>query len=260
MRFRNSELWIALVLIVLITFGYLQTAARTAIPAASGFIGHSLGVIGFILMIMTEILYSLRKRYQFARWGKLQNWLSFHIVTGLVGPYMVLLHSSWKFNGLAGILMLLTIIIVISGFVGRYFYTAIPRSIDGTYLEAEQISIMIKDTEGSIGDWKLSQPETFLRAEQIISDLGDYKVSRYKKNKLQKELRTLSEHKAASAVEELISLLEQLDLLSRQLDQLDRTRRLLAIWHTFHVPLGIALFFVAFIHIAATLYYATFLH
>ena len=171
MRFKYSELWIALALIVLITFGYIQTAARTAIPAASGFVGHWLGVIGFILMLMTEILYSLRKRYQFARWGKLQSWLSFHIVTGLVGPYMVLLHSSWKFNGLAGILMLLTIIIVISGFIGRYFYTAIPRSIDGAYLEAEQISKMIKDIEGSIDVWKLSQPETFLKAEQIISDL-----------------------------------------------------------------------------------------
>lgn len=260
MRFKYSELWIALVLIVIITFGYIQTAARTAIPAASGFFGHSLGVIGFILMLMTEILYSLRKRYQFARWGKLQNWLSFHIITGLVGPYMVLLHSSWKFNGLAGILMLLTIIIVISGFIGRYFYTAIPRSIDGAYLEVEQISTMVKDTEGSISDWKLSQPETFKRAEQIISDLGNNKVSHYKKLKLQKELRTFSEHKDASVSDELISLLEQLDLLSRQLDQLDRTRRLLAIWHTFHVPIGIALFFIAFIHIAATLYYSTFLH
>jgi hypothetical protein len=260
MRFKYSELWIALVLIVLITFGYIQTAARTAIPAASGFFGHSLGVIGFILMLMTEILYSLRKRYQFARWGKLQNWLSFHIITGLVGPYMVLLHSSWKFNGLAGILMLLTIIIVISGFIGRYFYTSIPRSIDGTYLEAEQISIMVKDTEDSISDWKLSQPETFKRAEQIISDLGNNKVSHYKKLKLQKELRAFSEHQDASVIDELISLLEQLDLMSRQLDQLDRTRRLLAIWHTFHVPIGIALFFIAFIHIAATLYYSTFLH
>ena len=38
----------------------------------------------------------------------------------------------------------------------------------------------------------------------------------------------------------------------------DLTRRLLALWHVFHVPLGVALFTLAFIHIGAALYYATF--
>ncbi len=41
---------------------------------------------------------------------------------------------------------------------------------------------------------------------------------------------------------------------------MDRSRRLLAIWHTLHVPLGMMLFFIAFIHIVATLYFATLLH
>jgi hypothetical protein len=49
---------------------------------------------------------------------------------------MVLLHTSWKFNGLAGIVTLLTIIIVASGFVGRYVYTRIPRTLEGVELES----------------------------------------------------------------------------------------------------------------------------
>ncbi|MBU4034462.1 MAG: hypothetical protein KKG34_06645, partial [Proteobacteria bacterium] len=35
-----------------------------------------------------------------------------HIFTGIVGPFMVLLHSSWQFNGLAGVTLLLTGVIV----------------------------------------------------------------------------------------------------------------------------------------------------
>lgn len=58
------------------------------------------------------------------------------LLAGLVGPYMVLLHSSWKFNGLAGIVMLMAGIVVISGFIGRYIYTAIPRNVDGLEMEA----------------------------------------------------------------------------------------------------------------------------
>ena len=38
-----------------------------------------------------------------------------------------------------------------------------------------------------------------------------------------------------------------------------RARRLLAIWHAVHIPIGIALFTAAFIHVGAALYYATLL-
>jgi hypothetical protein len=109
-------------------------------------------------------------------------WLKFHIFTGLVGPYMVLLHTSWKFNGLAGVTTLLTVIIVISGFVGRYIYTRIPRTADGTVIE------------GSLSAEALKQ-----------------------------------------------------------------ARRLMSLWHTVHIPIGMALFTAAFVHIGAALYYATLL-
>ena len=50
------------------------------------------------------------------------------MVTGLVGPYMVLLHTAMRFNGLAGLTMLLTVVVVASGLVGRYLYTRVPRA------------------------------------------------------------------------------------------------------------------------------------
>ena len=260
MRIKNLELWIALSLIILISFGYLQTAARTAIPEASGLIGHTLGVIGTVLMLMTEILYSLRKRYQFARWGKLQNWLSFHVITGLVGPYLVLLHSSWKFNGLAGILMLLTVIIVISGFIGRYFYTAVPRSVDGTVLEAEEIAALIKKTKKSLADLEQSRPEEYQLAHHNIAERRYKKKSTRRKIRFQRELKSSIMSEDELLLEKLSSLLERQEALSLQLKKLEGSRRLLAIWHTLHVPIGIGLFSIAFIHVLATLYYATLLH
>jgi cytochrome b561 len=62
-----------------------------------------------------------------ARWGSMAGWLRFHMVTGLVGPYMVLLHTAMRFNGLAGVAMLLTVVAVISGLIGRYLYTTAPH-------------------------------------------------------------------------------------------------------------------------------------
>jgi hypothetical protein len=132
MKRSNKELWLALVANAIITGIYaFVTLWFRNIPAASGFFGHMIGVVGFLLMLLTEILYSLRKRSRKARWGRMEEWLQFHIFTGLVGPYLVLLHTSWKFNGLAGAVTVLTMIIVISGFVGRYIFTRIPRNLDG---------------------------------------------------------------------------------------------------------------------------------
>jgi hypothetical protein len=180
---RGKELWTAALASVLIGGIYALVVFLTReIPNAGDLFGHSLGILGFILMLMTEILYSLRKRSRSARWGRMSAWLEFHIFTGLVGPFMVLLHTSWKFNGLAGVTTLFTVIIVISGFVGRYIYTRIPRSIDGL------------EIEGTLSEAALRQ-----------------------------------------------------------------ARRLMALWHTVHIPIGMAVFVSAFVHIGAALYYATFL-
>jgi hypothetical protein len=147
---KARELWLALAAIAFITLAYLgMQALYHETPPASSFYGHSLGVLGFILMLFTETLYTLRKRSRSGQWGRLASWLEFHIFTGLVGPYLVLLHTAWKFNGLAGILMLLTVLIVASGFVGRYIYTAIPRSVDGSEMGEAEIQILLEHAQHS---------------------------------------------------------------------------------------------------------------
>ncbi len=182
----GKELWWALIASILITGIYAYAMAITGeIPAAGELFGHTLGILGFILMIFTETLYSLRKRTRLASWGKMSEWLKFHIFTGLVGPYMVLLHTSWKFNGLAGAVTLLTIIVVASGFIGRYIYTRIPRTADGI---------------------------------EVDTPLG-----------------------------------------GAQAAAIANARRLLALWHIVHIPIGMALFTAAIVHIFGALYYATFL-
>jgi hypothetical protein len=184
MRRGNKELWLSILAGALITGIYALVVFWTrAIPPAGELFGHLLGVFGFLLMLMTEVLYSLRKRSRLARWGRMSSWLQFHIFTGLVGPYMVLLHTSWKFNGLAGATTLLTVVIVVSGFIGRYIYTRVPRTLEGVEIEAPG---------------------------------GQFQSA-----------------------------------------ALARARRLMAVWHAVHIPIGMALFTAAFIHIGAALYYAT---
>ena len=125
----GRELLYAAVAIAAATALYAAAASQAdRLPAASSLVGHGIGIVGSVLMLMTATLYSLRKLRTDARWGSASGWLSFHMVTGLVGPYLVLLHSALRFNGLAGLTMLLTVIVVASGLTGRYLYTRLPRA------------------------------------------------------------------------------------------------------------------------------------
>ncbi|RMF03547.1 MAG: hypothetical protein D6768_05650 [Chloroflexi bacterium] len=268
---RNTELWAALLAILLITFFYVAGVARfREFPAASGFVGHGLGVAGFILMLMTETLYSLRKRATNARWGRMSSWLKWHIFTGLVGPYMVLLHTAWQFNGLAGVTMLLTVAIVISGFIGRYIYTAIPRSADGAALAADELQRQIAASETLLQEWVMSQPQAIdalaERLAVISQPAGGGAALVLSRPLLEwrfrqqwaREKRNLKQQ-GVSHLQELENLLKQRRALKRQVDSLGTVRRLMAVWHTVHVPLGVTLFVLAFVHIGAALYFATLL-
>jgi hypothetical protein len=113
------------------------------------------------------LCYHIIKRPRRAGWGRMSAWLEFHIFTGVFGPFLVLLHSSWKFNGLAGLVLLMTVLIVFSGFVGRYIYNAIPRSVDGIELEAGQVRSQIRAAEAGIVQYLQDNPQ----ARQVVQPL-----------------------------------------------------------------------------------------
>jgi hypothetical protein len=272
MQQRSSrELWIAFFTIGIITFFYLTAVILTgSMPAASDFFGHSLGIIGFVLMIMTETLYSLRKRKLGAQWGRIASWLNFHIISGIVGPYLVLLHTAWKFNGLAGLVMLLTVIVVLSGFVGRYIYTAVPRRADGAEMETAELERLVHGIQSELNRWLESQTEEIrITARRLMerSSLDREPIGSFWtrftdewrfRSMWQKEVNALSPAVRRQFIR-LNQILVRRRQLTRQVQSLATARQFLALWHTVHLPIGMALFTAALIHIGAAIYFATLL-
>jgi hypothetical protein len=256
----SRELLLAAIAMVLISGLYVGVVMAIGTPTASGLIGHGLGVVGFILMLATETLYSLRKRSTRARWGRMSSWMQFHIFTGIVGPYLVLLHTAWRFQGLAGIVTLLTLIVVLSGFVGRYIYTAVPRTADGVMVEVDQLQAELDRLE-------IDLRNQFASDNILLNDLTS-RVESGSKAVLGRALFARSERRRWRALlnkigvppsekERIISLLARRSDLARQVRSTQTARRLLAVWHSVHIPIGMALFAAAFVHIGAALYYAT---
>ncbi len=270
----NRELWLSFVAMILITLLYLFVViVSSGIPAASEWFGHSLGVLGFILMLATETLYSWRKRSRSARWGRMASWLQFHIFTGLVGPYMVLLHTSWKFNGLAGAVLLLTAIIVASGFMGRYIYTAIPRSADGVEIEAGELQRQVQAADMEMQRWLETRPQDMQALSQRLAaaaggvsgggETGLILGRAFREWQWRWSWWNTRRRLAAPArqqASQLEKLLSRQRALRQQIASLAMARRLLGLWHIIHIPVGMALFTSAFVHIIAAIYYATLLH
>jgi hypothetical protein len=256
----KRELWLALLTIVLISVGYLQIVLQRGVPAASEFFGHSLGVVGFVLMLATETLYSLRKRAIRRPMGRLRTWLRFHIFSGIVGPYLVFLHSAWQFRGLAGVVLLMTLIVVISGFVGRYIYTAVPRTADGMVWEDQMVKEQIQALETELTSLQPKLPEDVSIADlmpgpgRLTSVFHEVRTN-LKRRRIQRDLG----RDEVEALEKMVEAKRRSMELQRSLHSLATARRLLAVWHTVHIPLGMALFVAAFVHIGAALYYATLL-
>lgn len=256
----NRELLLAALAMVLIGGVYLGVINMVGIPGASSMIGHSLGILGFVLMLATESLYSLRKRATSARWGRMSNWMQFHIFTGIVGPYLVFLHTAWKFQGLAGVVTLLTGIVVLSGFIGRYIYTAVPRTSDGVMVEAawlnEELERVEADLAAELGNsGRLPELLRWREPNGLALILGRWLFELRERRRLERALSTSGlEPDQARAIGKLYARRIEIE---RQTRSIQTARRMLAVWHSVHIPLGMALFAAAFAHVGAALYYAT---
>lgn len=216
---RAPELTVAAVLVLAATALYLPLAAEAA-PAPSSLAGHLIGAAGFALMLGGTFGYSWRKRVRTAGPGAMRYWLDAHVVTGIAGPYLVLLHAGFSFHGLAGVLVLLVLVVVASGAVGKYAYTSMPQGRpeetppEWTAAEGEDDTRAAEDGAVAV----LAPPATRVRLTRAG---GPARVA------------------PAPARD-------------------PRRRRLLAVWWAFHVPVAVAMFSLGIVHVVAALYYATF--
>jgi hypothetical protein len=90
----------------------------------SGLVGQGFGVIGGLFCLLT-LLYPLRKRWQLLEnLGAPRTWFQFHVYFGIAGPLLSTLHTTFKFGGLASICYWSMMLVMASGFVGRFLFAA----------------------------------------------------------------------------------------------------------------------------------------
>src|SRR6201998_623486 len=149
-RIRLMLAWLLALSVVLVIAGYgldyytLGAADRPFSPKPdllrpSGPIGIKLGMLGVFLFFLIY-LYPLRKKWGWlGRQGNSRHWLDFHIVLGTTAPVIIAFPSSFKFGNIAGMAFWSMLMVTLSGFVGRYLYSQIPRNLSAAELSKKEL-------------------------------------------------------------------------------------------------------------------------
>lgn len=226
-----------------------------------GHLGLTFGIVGSVLMIGL-LLYVVRKRTSlFGNWLRLSGWLRVHILMGVIGPIFILLHTSFKLNGLVAISFWAMVFVALSGVFGRFLYVQIPRNIRGDQLSLAQIeaedqalTLQIATDSGLSAD----------AVEILIGNLQEYLVQRRflgvsgRRKSLEwwHQVAPRLDADAANAPEDLaklIGLARTKMKLARRVARLDMIHRLFHYWHIIHRPFAAVMYIFMILHIVIAL-------
>jgi len=273
---------IALVL-VLVVYGFdyytLDAAHRPfsskhAVLKPSGTIGLKLGELAFLLFC-TIFLYPLRKHWRWlSRQGTSKNWLDFHVLAGIAAPLLVAFHSSFKFQGFAGVAFWVMTAVALSGVLGRYVYAQIPRNLTSAELsmsELEQQHTMLAQRLTARGVLPMADLNLLLRLPSaamvsglplmvalvymIVLDLmRPLRVARVRRDALGwgEKVTTLGGllRTRRQALERAIDAARDQALLSKRILFLSRAQMVFHLWHVIHKPFSYSFAALAAVHIA----------
>jgi len=223
----------------------------------SGSWGHLLGIVGTLFMLLL-LLYSIRKRFRFARdWGNLNTWLETHIFLGITGPLLVLLHTVFEFSGIVAISFWSMALVVASGLVGKYIYELIPHSLSGMELnrielEAEEIGLtfeMRKLIPAQHPSWKYlldfeNKTHNPTALEPLLLFLEPLKLRR----RLTRILKNVGGMHGKNR-RKLLSLVVKRHMIHRKTALLRQTLKIIHYWHLLHQPFVIIMFLILLVHV-----------
>lgn len=232
----------------------------------SGSVGLVLGISGMVAMLCT-LPYPLRKRWRLlSKLGQLKYWLEIHIFFGIVGPVLITLHTALKFNGLISVGYWLMMAVWASGFVGRYLYVRIPKTIRGAELSRADIEQQLREVEAIIAARPLSpavqrELDAFHTATAgTVTGVRGLLDLFFGEMRVRVRLLLLRRHLTGAGggyvvAHQAVSLAAERASIARRLRHLKRTHKLFELWHVFHRPLVYVMFVLVAVHVGVALFF-----
>jgi len=235
----------------------------------AGTMGLLFGYAGAAMMVLM-LIYSIRKRTRLLGQGiSLQSLLRFHIYLGIMGPLLIVLHTSFKVQGLVAVSFWSMMAVAASGFFGRYLYLQIPRNIEGSELSLQELD-RLKDEmkavfrrrfrleDAEIG--KLEAVTTRFASgfqggafRAVIRLLIDDLLRFLARRRFAHEIRMALPLPKAE-IREFTRLAFRRALLQRRVMLLAQVQQVFHYWHVIHKPFAIIMYLIMLVHIGVAIW------
>lgn len=230
-------------------------------------LGYTLGIVGAVMML-TLLVYSARKNFRFMRtWGRVRPWFQLHQVLGIVGPVCILFHANFSLGSTnSNVALGCMLLIVTSGFVGRYLHGKIHGSLRWRQQLLAECRQQCMGPDGEFaGPWAHAHRvrERILRFEtralEEVRGLGRRVLhvaplglqARWARLLIARDLRRYAALKPGCSPRAMAAFVARYLAAVRSVAELGVYERLFALWHLLHVPLFVVLFLSAVVHIIA---------
>ena len=128
-------------------------------------LGYYIGMTGGIMMLLA-MCYTLFKYVPALRTkAVMKNWLTIHLFFGIVGPFLVMFHSTFQIGSLNGGIALISMgLVFVSGVIGRFLYSKTHFYLGGKKARVKDLKEVLKLAGRTIKSERL---ETF--SESVLS-------------------------------------------------------------------------------------------
>lgn len=244
---------------------------------ATSRLGYWLGVVGGCAMLVV-FLYPLRKRVAAMRgWGAAKPWFVLHMVCGICGPLIVLMHSGFHIGSInAGVATVSMLVVAASGIAGRFIYVRIHHGLSGAHWTLAELRTLIGASDEQLHSRLAFAPgvEQRLHAfqqqlerkganalERIAAFLTSALRARLVRTHCRRELTIALKARAAASrwdrSQYRRALVKSTRLVDDYLDAVQRAaqlavyERIFSWWHILHLPLVWLLVLSSVTHVVA---------
>jgi len=233
-------------------------------------LGYNLGLAGG-LMMLTLLLYSLRKHIKFMQGlGKLKHWFRIHMILGVLGPTLILFHTTFRVGSLnASVALYCMLLVAMSGVIGKFVYTRIHKGLYGSRSSLKEARA---ELEGSTDRVK-SRLDFFPEVEKWI-DAFEYEALEEKRGffagvwyflsfdvrrmllvwRSKRNIRqVLGAGRMDDVAKDAAHMVAQYLLQIQTVAQFKKCEQIFSAWHVLHIPLmymmvATAIFHVIWVH------------
>jgi len=240
-------------------------------------VGYYLGLVGGVMML-TLLTYPLRKYLQsFRNLGAVRHWFSVHMYLGLMGPILVIAHSTFHMRSTnAAVALVCMLLVAGSGIVGRFIYVRIHRGLHGEKLNFRELQTVagfesdemhsklhfVPGVERRLTEFQayaLAESLTFMNNSLRLVTLGMRRRIVYQQcaielrqvMKERAEIRRWDRDKYRRRLRRAVSLVDQFLTSVQRVSQFSVYDKLFRLWHIAHVPLVYLLVLSGIAHVVA---------